>query len=656
MRKWFRYCLAIVVLSGSALIITPAVGQSPTAPPAKPAELDEELKSAMRSAPKAEQHPDSDYVRLLDLGKVTVQPDGTVVGEYRETYKLFNERARHLAEVSLPYNSSYQTVKVLKARTIKKNGQILEVNPSEFRVSSPFNEYLMYDDAVAVGFSMPGIEDSCVIDYTFQMTSLPLLMPGHYWMYWGFSDRSPVMVSRYTLTLPANKPLQVKSYNDTTLEPKLTQQGGKKTYTWERKSLAPIEFEPAMPPIDEIRVWMEGTSIGSWQDIANWFWKLAEPQIVSTRDIDSTVKQLTANLTTPEAKTRAIYDWVANKTRYVGLEFGLSAYKPHKATDIHKNLYGDCKDKAILLITMLNKAGIKAHPVLLKAGDQRTVSKGLPTLNAFNHCIVWAEIGGKEYWLDATAETCAFSDIPDGDRGCEGLIVREGKGEFKVIPPYRPEENGMRIKSTINLTPEGTAVAEVDCEMMGALAQQIRATLRSIPPTRHKEFVTALTQKFLAGGKLETYSLPDGLDKEGSVKLHLKASINDYAEKTGSLMLVPLTIGNSTSQQTQPFTSEARLHPIVQNYIARHSVEVTINLPKGFTVGELPNNINISSPIQSYQRTTRKSDDGRSVLFAEMEEEKSGRVPPSDYKQVQSFFTTLSRQNKARLILKEDKP
>lgn len=121
-------------------------------------------------------------------------------------------------------------------------------------------------------------------------------------------------------------------------------------------------------------------------------------------------------------------------------------------------------------------------------------------------------------------------------------------------------------------------------------------------------------------------------------------------------MLIPLTLGNSQSLQAHPFTKEARLYPVVQTYIALHRVDISITLPKGYSVVDIPNDMNLSSPIQSYHRTTRKSDDGRTVLFTELEEEKSGRIPPSDYKQVQSFFTTLSRQNKARLILKEEKP
>src|SRR5207244_2224433 len=132
----------------------------------------------------------------------------------------------------------------------------------------------------------------------------------------------------------------------------------------------------------------------------------------------------------------------ANRVRYVGLEFGLSAFKPHAAPDVCEKLYGDCKDKATLLITMLKLAGIKAHPVLLQAEEKGAVNADLPGLDAFNHCIALAEVGSQSLWLDATAETCVYGDIPDGDRGVRAFVIRDGQGKFETIPAYQPEENG----------------------------------------------------------------------------------------------------------------------------------------------------------------------------------------------------------------------
>src|SRR5205085_4666570 len=247
--------------------------------------------------------------------------DGTVVADYRTTLKLFNERARSMAEVNLPYNASYQTLSVLRARTIKKDGRVLEVSPSEIRVTSPYSEYALYDDSVSVSFSMPGVEDDCVIDYTWRETTKPLLMPGHFWDFWAFTGEEPVSISRYRLKIPANKPLHFKVYNDDAVKAVIaTSADGKlKSYTWQTTHTKPIEPEPAMPGMRESHVWMELSTMGAWQDLASWFWKLAKPQMAPTDALKKTVADLTAGKQTEVEKAQAIYDWVANHVHYVGL-------------------------------------------------------------------------------------------------------------------------------------------------------------------------------------------------------------------------------------------------------------------------------------------------------------------------------------------------
>ena len=119
-----------------------------------------------------------------------------------------------------------------------------------------------------------------------------------------------------------------------------------------------------------------------------------------------------------------------------GLEFGASAYEPHSARDVFTNKYGDCKDQATLLVTMLRQAGIKAYPVLLSVSYRGEMNRRLPSPGQFDHCIAMAEIDGRQYWLDSTAEVCAFGDLPEADRGRDVLVIRDGKGEFVGTPTY----------------------------------------------------------------------------------------------------------------------------------------------------------------------------------------------------------------------------
>ena len=613
--------------------------------------IDAELKAAMATAPTIEKYPNSNYARLLDIGNVTVKSDGTIVARYRIAYKLFNERARDLAEVNLPYNSSYQEMHVVSARTIKKDGKIIPVKKEDMRVSSPYSEYLMYDDAHAQSFSMPAIEDECIIDYTWEEITHPLLMPGQFWTYWGFSGLEPVGITRYVLKVPVEKKIEAKVYNDDTLKPTIVNSidGKFKTYTWERKNLNPIEPEPGMPRLSEVSSWMEVSSLGTWDTVASWFWGLQQPQAKSTKAIQATVTELLAGKKTDDDKARAIYDWVANRTRYVGLEFGLSAYRPHAASEVHDKRYGDCKDKANLLITMLGLAGIKANPVLLHADERREVGKGLPTLNAFNHCIALANVSGKEVWLDATAETCAYGDIPYSDRGVQGFVVSGGKGEFKTIPFYQPTENGIEVKMTVSLQPDGSAEVRSGLTMQGESGQGMRARVRSLTPKQRKEMAQGMAQRLSNGASMKTFEMPDGSDKTGLYAMRMVSAAPNYAQSAGNLLIVPIGSGPASN----PFTQEKRVFPIVEEDASMTRSITILNIPDGYLPEGIPEDVDLKSAMQEFKRSITKSADGKSLTILTEVIQSPGRIPASEFESVKKYYDGVVKVSDQKIVLKK---
>ena len=657
-RPLIGFALVAAFVGPVSLAAAPSQTGKPPAKGGKPADnpIDPELAEAIRMAPTPAEWPNSNYARLLDLGNITVRPDGTVVARYRMTYKLFNGRERdNLGEVNLSYNASYQSLRVISARTIKKDGTVVSVDPNDIRTSSPFSEFQLYDDAEAASFSMPALEDECIIDYTWEETTRPTLMPGQFTNYWGFSGVEPVGISRLVLHIPADKPFKFKVYNDDTLKPSQVSSldGKMKTYTWERSHLKPVEIEPAMPNTPEVVSWIELSSIGSWQDVAKWYWDLQQPKARPTEAIRKTVAQLTADKKTDEEKARAIYDWIASRTRYVALLFGVSAYQPHSAGEVHDKLYGDCKDKANLLITMLGVAGIKAHPVLLNRTDHRVVDQGLPRKEAFNHCIAFAEIGNKDVWLDATQELCAYGDIPYDERGARALVIREGKGEFKTIPSYSAEENSTELTSQVALQPDGSASLQMNLTLRGDLAQQMRMAARSRTPDQRKEMVQLMAQKFSTGASLKDFTLPDGTDKTGPFVIKMTMQAPNFAKRSGKLLIMPLEIGSGNVSQTNPYIKETRIWPIVEdeNGLARNVT--TLTLPDGYSLEDAPADVSLSSPLQEFKRTFVKSADGKTITTTSSILSHSGRAPAAEYAKVRNYYADLLKASDEQLVLRK---
>ena len=76
---------------------------------------------------------------------------------------------------------------------------------------------------------------------------------------------------------------------------------------------------------------------------------------------------MTAGERDRRAQARKLYEWVSVNIRYVNIVLGAGGFVPHKAADVLKNGYGDCKDHVMLLEALLAAKGIKSSPVLIEA-------------------------------------------------------------------------------------------------------------------------------------------------------------------------------------------------------------------------------------------------------------------------------------------------
>ncbi|MCW3098834.1 MAG: Transglutaminase-like enzyme putative cysteine protease [Chthonomonadaceae bacterium] len=652
---WVGYLCLVSLL---ALSPAPLHAQSPVLKrtghaPSDRSAIDSTLLHAIRSAPKAEQWPDQDYALLLDTADVTVKADGTIVALYRQTYKLFNARARGLAEVNLPYNASYQRLHVLSARTIQEDGKVLNVASSAIRPVAQFSEDLLYDDAKGMGFSLPGIKSNSIIDYRWEEITRPMFMPGQFWLSWTFAGPSPVECSRLTLHYPTKSPFHVALHNTERdrLSSTSAVRGSITTRVWESAHMKPLLKEPMMPDWDDVALRLEITSLSSWQEIAHWYWKLQKPQTSSSPALKATVAHLTAGKTTPEDRARAIYDWVSRSVRYVGLEFGLSAFKPHRATDVQTNLYGDCKDKATLLIAMLNEVGIKAYPALLRTDTRDFLDQNLPTPNAFDHCIAVAQVSGKEVWLDATAETCAYGDIPDGDRGAQALVVREGIGEQKTIPDFSQEENGQDTALQVDLHPDGSAHLTADVTWRGKTRQEAQRLLTSLSSTGKQQVLKSFASQLSVGATLEKAVCLERKEGVSSLTLHLECTAPHWAKHVGDLLILPAANVFAISSQ-EALIGEQRIWPIVQGNATSTHVQIVITLPDHAIVEGIPEEIKNTGPLQTFERHFECGADGRTLTIKQSYREVLGTIPPEKYADVKAYNTALESWAGDQIVLR----
>ena len=144
-------------------------------------------------------------------------------------------------------------------------------------------------------------------------------------------------------------------------KPEVTQEGTRHIYRWTHANLKVKEKDPNQPPR---RVApnpdVQMTTFTSWEEVGRWYGGLQKEPLTLTPAIQAKAAELTKGLHTDDEKIHALYNFVALKYHYIGLDFGIGRYQPHAADDVLDNNYGDCKDKHTLLAALL-KASVTSR-------------------------------------------------------------------------------------------------------------------------------------------------------------------------------------------------------------------------------------------------------------------------------------------------------
>ena len=213
------------------------------------------------------------------------------------------------------------------------------------------------------------------------------------------------------------------------------------------------EPEPYLPSDAVIRPAVDISTGATWQTVAAAYQREIEPAI---RPQDVTRLMQGASGLTGQALILKLVNNLQHAVRYTGLEFGESSLVPHPAGETLVRGYGDCKDKAVVLVSLLRAAGIRANLALLATRGQDDVNPELIGLGVFDHAIVYVP-GNPGTWIDATAEYSQPGVLPWADQGRLALVIGPDTEKLVRIPIAASSDNLLVEKREFHLAPYGPA-------------------------------------------------------------------------------------------------------------------------------------------------------------------------------------------------------
>jgi tetratricopeptide (TPR) repeat protein len=618
-------------------------------------DVDPRISEMLAGAPKAEAYPQAGAFILYADEKTEVTPSNTEVTALHYLVKILNERGKEkFSEIHVDYDSTDEKVDLEYARTIKPDGSVVEVGSRHIRDVSKYLNFPLYSNARVFIISFPEITEGASIEYKLKIHRNQLINKKDFITGYPVQSSEPVINATFSLSVPKDKKVNLKILNEpynsfnARLEPVIEEKGEARIYRWDFKDVPQILPESNMPPYVEINPTILVSSFQSWQEIYEWWWPLAKDKIKADDAIRQKVSELTHGIKEDAAKMAVLYNFCAQNIRYVAVEYGDAGYEPHKAEDIFRNKYGDCKDQAILLVTLLKEAGFSAWPLLIATTDYFNLNNDFPAV-LFNHCIAAVQAKDSVVFLDPTAETCSFGDLPPGDQDRNIFLVKEDGYTIMRTPFYPPEHNRLQNDVRIRVGADEGIGVEKAIVTHGFYDQSERYWLLYTPPQLVREAIEERIQDISIGAQLVNYTVKNMEALGTPVELRYAFRGPEYFTAAGNLRIMP----QLASMDTSLAAKDARTYPIYFNALNTQDTTFVIEIPEGFSAKYIPQGIEEDSPwlkvLVEYKR------EGNKIKFRQKVDSKRKVISQGEYADFKAFLEHLAKKIKQRIVL-ETKP
>ena len=605
-------------------------------------------------------------VVLLDETTYTVNPDGRAVKHVRHVVKILRPQGRDYGYPAVWYDKD-SNVFSMHVWSIDAAGHEYSLKDNEIAdVGVPGESGELYSDARAKVADAPGRDPGGVIAYEYERRERSYLAETSWW----FQDELPRMRQSFTLVLPAG-------FTYTTTWAHHSKVDGADLenhhYRWEMNEEPAIDLDevPMSPGKGAISARMTvhyaGPGMaepqdGTWQGIGEWYAGLERGRLVATPDIAAKAAELAAGKTDFYDKAEAIGNFVQQKIRYFVIEMGVGGYQPHMADDIFRGRYGDCKDKAALLSSMLSTVGI--HSALVMVDTERGVIDpddpsivGNHMIGAIEiprdydspklHSVVTAKNGKRFLIFDPTWERTPFGQLEDNLQGSYGVLLEGNDSQVIELPVMDPRLNRIRRKASFQLAADGSLKGSVTDLRYGDLAERRRYVFSSEDGKKQQEYMNRILAQDFSAASLSSLKVDnvDALDKDLTTTFDLNAV--HFGSLTGSLLMVrPRVLGSYVMQVDR----KSRKVAIDLEQTMQGTDEYDIELPEGYVVDELPDPVKADFGFASYVSSSEVH--GRTLRYSRTYTVRQVTVPATAYGDVQRLADVIAADEGSRAIFK----
>jgi hypothetical protein len=570
----------------------------------------------LASLPPAPQGPQAEL--LLDETTVDfpLSPTGARVEDVRthKQIRLLQESARPWLLLSVSYTPGWGDLVALRARAVFPDGTQKTWERPDAADGPAFPSFMLYSETRAASLDLRDVPLGSVVelDYTIRVTQRTGVFNN---VTHPFDTSIPSRLSRLVITAPSGATLLSvarRGNERVDFAPEHRQDGRDEVWTWERHDLPALADEAGAPDVDfrQLRVsasvksmsGIEELPSGDARTLSAWSYRFVEPAHVATPGLRAQVEKITAGTDpSPEARVRRLYEWVRDNIGYAAVVDAANENMPlHAAAEVLRVGYGDCKDKANLLRTMLDVLNISSDLLMTSAqtGVRLRLMESYES-DVFNHAILRVNLPAGPLYLDPTSRFTPFGALPPEDQDADILPITPEGAELARAPASTPRENTSEVALSLKVDSHGQGTGDLTLAATGTTADYYRREAGQAAASEEARVIMRLSGMSVPRAKKVTAP-----DREHLFDPTFKAggtvTMSDVISE-GPIRLIRFS--RFVIQAFNPLRDSARSTPLYLGRPRRVHHHVTCALPEGLIPSVIPPPVHLEAPAFSYDLT-----------------------------------------------------
>ncbi len=592
-------------------------------------------------------------IRLNDINVVVTSKDELSIVEKR-IVTVLNEKGNYAIGAYASYDK-YNKIKKIEARIFNEAGEeIKKFKKRDFIDRSAVDGGTLYSDSRVLLMGYTPATYPYTVEFYYELESsntaaIPTWRPitGYY-----------VGVEKDIYNLQDNADLGLRFKEKNLQDYNITKNNSSTSLSYTLEKALPIAPEDLSPSYysyyPQVLVAMENFSFygvegkaKNWLEFGNWINDaLLEGRNEVTEETKQEVLDITANLNSPIEKAKAVFQFVQENTRYISVQVGIGGVQPIPALEVDQLKYGDCKGLTNYTKSLLEVVGVTSYYCVVEAGKEIIdLEDDFASLEQGNHIILAIPTDSETVWLDCTSQLHPFNFIGDFTDNRNVLVVKPNASEIVKTKLYLDSLNYQSTAADVKLNANGSFTSKINRKTRG-LQYDNRFYIERRANDKVNEYYkyhwSYINNLEILGYKFHN----NKVDVEFTEDIDVEASA--YASVSGDRLLFKPNVFNQNSYVPTRYRSRKMPIDISRGYLDEDVFKIEI--PKGFEIEAIPENIDIKNKFGEYHFEISTSDNvvtyKRKLLL------KKGQYPNTDYKNYRDFRKQISKADNSKIVLK----